>query len=114
MSGAAFDGVEEIDVPLATYETPLWPSVGRGAKISRVLASGSTATDHDERMTRSVLFSATDAAAARTAAGTIQTRFDELAGGVRQGSRYAQLHAIHPEIGGNLLFLRFAYLTGDA
>ncbi|APB01127.1 Hydroxymethylglutaryl-CoA reductase (NADPH) [Nocardia seriolae] len=24
----------EIEVPLATYETPLWPSVGRGAKVS--------------------------------------------------------------------------------
>lgn len=35
MTGAAFDGVEEVDVPLATYETPLWPSVGRGAKIPR-------------------------------------------------------------------------------
>ena len=25
----------EVAVPLATYETPLWPSVGRGASISR-------------------------------------------------------------------------------
>lgn len=23
----------EFEVPLATYETPLWPSVGRGARI---------------------------------------------------------------------------------
>ncbi|MGO1536117.1 MAG: hydroxymethylglutaryl-CoA reductase, partial [Yaniella sp.] len=114
MSGAAFDGVEELDVPLATYETPLWPSVGRGAKISRMLTSGITATVHDERMTRSVLFNATDASAAQTAADTIQARFDELADVVRQGSRYAQLLEIHPEIVGNLLFLRFAYLTGDA
>ncbi len=27
----------EVSVPLATYETPLWPSVGRGASISREL-----------------------------------------------------------------------------
>ena len=25
---------EKLSVPLATYETPLWPSVGRGARIS--------------------------------------------------------------------------------
>ena len=25
----------ETEVPLATYESPLWPSVGRGARISR-------------------------------------------------------------------------------
>ena len=26
---------DEIMVPLATYETPLWPSTNRGAKVSR-------------------------------------------------------------------------------
>lgn len=114
MSGAAFNGVEEVDVPLATYETPLWPSVGRGAKISRLLTSGMTATVHDERMTRSVLLTATDAGAAQIAADTVLGRFDELAAVVTQGSRYAQLIEIHPEIVGNLLFLRFAFLTGDA
>ena len=35
MSGNAADG--EFEVPLATYETPLWPSVGRGARISRMV-----------------------------------------------------------------------------
>src|SRR5699024_2908395 len=67
-----------------------------------------------ERMTRSVLFTATDAAAAQTAAGIITNRFDELAEVVTQGSRLAQLIEIHPEIVGNLLYVRFAYLTGDA
>ena len=33
------DVVGEQQVPLATYETPLWPSVGRGARISRLVAS---------------------------------------------------------------------------
>src|SRR5690625_2890101 len=114
MTGEAFDGVEAIDVPLATYETPLWPSVGRGAKISRMLTSGITATVHDERMTRSVLFTANDAGAAQNAADIITARFDDLADVVTQGSRYAKLIEIHPEIVGNLLFVRFAYLTGDA
>src|SRR5699024_12524791 len=114
MSGAAFDGVEELDVPLATYETPLWPSVGRGAKISRMLTSGITAPVHDERMTRSVLFNATDASAAQTAADTNQARFDELSDGGREGSRYDQLLEIHREIVGNQLSLGFAYRPADA
>ncbi len=33
VSGNAVEG--EHEVPLATYESPLWPSVGRGARISR-------------------------------------------------------------------------------
>ena len=35
ISGNAVQG--EHEVPLATYESPLWPSVGRGARISRMV-----------------------------------------------------------------------------
>ena len=35
LSGNVIDG-EEISVPLATYESPLWPSVKRGAKVRLV------------------------------------------------------------------------------
>src|SRR5699024_12564175 len=51
---------------------------------------------------------------AQAAAGILQTRFVALAAVVTEGSRYAQLLESHPEIVGNLLFIRFAYLTGDA
>lgn len=104
----------DIDVPLATYETPLWPSVGRGAKVSRLVENGIVATVVDERMTRSVLFTARDAAHAYRAQTEIEARFDELAAVVSAGSRYARLIEIHPEIVGNLLFVRFAFSTGDA
>lgn len=114
IQGEAFDGIEEVDFPLATYETPLWPSVGRGAKVSRLVEAGINAVVHDERMTRSVLFRAKDAAGAQQAANVIVSRFDELDAKVREGSRFAQLLEIHPEIVGNLLYVRFAYRTGDA
>ena len=45
------------EVPLATYETPLWPSVDRGARVS-VHAGGIALTLVHERMTRSVLVEA--------------------------------------------------------
>lgn len=104
----------EISVPLATYETPLWPSVGRGASISRELPTGIRTVIVDERMTRSVLFIAEGAAEAQAAALVIAERFAELQELVSRGSKYAELLEAHPEVVGNLLFVRFAFRTGDA
>src|SRR5699024_9542047 len=100
MSGNAADG--EFEVPLATYETPLWPSVGRGARISRMVEGGIRATVVDERMSRSVLFTAESAADAYAAAGQIARRFDDLAAVVEAGSKYAKLIVAHPEMVGHL------------
>lgn len=112
ISGNAID--EEIKVPLATYETPLWPSVGRGARISRLVEGGIRATVVDERMTRSSLFIARDAAHAYEAMASIREREAELHEVVTAQSRFAKLIEIHEEIVGNLLFIRFAFTTGDA
>ncbi|MBT1018560.1 hydroxymethylglutaryl-CoA reductase [Canibacter sp. lx-72] len=105
---------EEVYVPLATYETPLWPSVGRGASISREVASGITVTITGEKMTRSVIFTADSAVVAVAAAERIEQCFANLAELVVQQSRFAQLTEISTEIVGNLLFVRFAFTTGDA
>jgi hydroxymethylglutaryl-CoA reductase len=112
LSGNAATG--EIEVPLATYESPLWPSVGRGAKVSRLIEGGITATLVDARMARSSLFVAPDAAAAHAADRVLHERRDELAATVESTSRFARLVDLHTEIVGNLLFTRFALSTGDA
>ncbi|MFF9481529.1 hydroxymethylglutaryl-CoA reductase [Streptomyces sp. NPDC014733] len=104
----------ETQVPLATYESPLWPSVGRGAKVSMLTERGIVATLTDERMTRSVLVEAADAQTALAAARTLRTRTDELQQVVRGCSRFARLIGIRHEINANLLFLRFEFATGDA
>lgn len=104
----------ETHVPLATYESPLWPSVGRGAKVSMLAKDGIVATLVDERMTRSVLVEAADAQTAYTAARTIEARIDELREVVRTCSRFAELIGIRHEITSNLLFIRFEFTTGDA
>ncbi|MEV7193609.1 hydroxymethylglutaryl-CoA reductase [Streptomyces sp. NPDC093510] len=104
----------ETQVPLATYETPLWPSVGRGAKVSMLAENGIVATLVDERMTRSVLVEAADAQTAYVAARAIDARIDELREVVRGCSRFAQLINIRHEINANLLFIRFEFTTGDA
>src|SRR5699024_2719125 len=54
LSGNVITGEQK--VPLATYETPLWPSVGRGARISRLIEGGIATTLVSERMSRSVFF----------------------------------------------------------
>ncbi|TRO56452.1 hydroxymethylglutaryl-CoA reductase [Streptomyces sp. IB201691-2A2] len=104
----------ETQVPLATYESPLWPSVGRGAKVSMLADQGIVATLVDERMTRSVLLDATDANTAYTAARAIGSRIEELREVVRGCSRFAELIGIRHEITGHLLFVRFEFSTGDA
>lgn len=104
----------ETHVPLATYETPLWPSVARGARISRLVQDGIKVTLVDDRMTRSVLLEAPDAETAHTAALTIHARTSELQEVTRRTSAYAQLLTIRHEITGPLLFVRFEFSTGDA
>jgi hydroxymethylglutaryl-CoA reductase (NADPH) len=106
--------VTETQVPLATYESPLWPSVGRGAKVSMMVEEGIVATLVDERMTRSVLVEAVDSHTALTAARTVDARFEELREVVRGCSRFAELIGIRHEIAANLLFIRFEFSTGDA
>ncbi|WP_051023429.1 hydroxymethylglutaryl-CoA reductase [Nocardia pneumoniae] len=105
---------DAVAVPLATYESPLWPSVGRGARISTLADNGVVATLVDDRMTRSILLEADDANTAHTAVQRLASRFGELQEVAAGSSRYARLIDVHHQITGNLLFLRFAFTTGDA
>ncbi|MDO5091469.1 MAG: hydroxymethylglutaryl-CoA reductase [Cardiobacteriaceae bacterium] len=111
ITGNALD--EALSVPLATYESPLWPSVARGAKLSR-LCGGIRVTVMDARMTRSVVFFLADAGEAFATLQAIVAEGEALEAVVAATSRFCRLLDIHPEIVGNLLFLRFAFATGDA
>lgn len=106
--------VTETQVPLATYESPLWPSVNRGAQISLTVDSGIRTTLVDERMTRSVLVEADTAETAYAAARAVHGRLDDLRAVTRATSRFAELLAVRDEVVGPLLFLRFEFSTGDA
>lgn len=104
---------EEVSVPLATYETPLWPSVGRGAKLSR-LCGGIRTTVIDSRMTRSILLEADNAEVAMDAVNSIKSRIDDLNKVVATSSRHAKLLAVNSQINANMIFLRLEFSTGDA
>lgn len=112
LSGNVMTG--EQSVPLATYEIPLWPSVGRGARISRLVPDGIVTTLIDERMTRSTLFVAENGAAAFAAWQRIRTRLPELQAVVAAQSAFAKLIDLDEQIVGNLLFVRWEFTTGDA
>ncbi|EPJ44558.1 MAG: hydroxymethylglutaryl-CoA reductase (NADPH) [Osedax symbiont Rs1] len=111
ITGSTMD--EKISIPLATYETPLWHSVGRGARLS-TLTEGIFATVVDERMSRSILLEADNAQQALQALQSIKTRMSELNDIVSKSSRFAKLIDINAQIVGNLLYLRLEFLTGDA
>lgn len=104
----------EVHVPLATYESPLWPSVGRGAKVSRLCPGGIAATLVDDRMTRSIILETTSAAHAAATFERLQHSRPDLDLVVTNVSARTQLLDVHREIVGNLLFLRFEFSTGDA
>ena len=104
---------EEVMVPLATYESPLWPSTNRGARVS-CQVEGIHVVVMKDCMTRSVLVEAPDALAARRIAQGIQQQRHLLAEVVARTSRFATLDDCFSQIVGNLLYLRFSLQTGDA
>ena len=109
-----YNGVEEeVFFPLATYESPLWPSTNRGARVS-MACTGIHCTVVDDRMTRSILVEADSAAEACRIMAEIQSRRDELAAVVAETSRFARLVDLHSQQVGGMLYMRLAYTTGDA
>jgi hydroxymethylglutaryl-CoA reductase (NADPH) len=103
----------EVFIPLATFETPLWPSTHRGAKVCNQ-AGGITAIVMDERMTRSILLEADSIIEANEAVINIVQHKEAMQAIITETSRFARLLDIHSQVVGNLIYLRFEYHTGDA
>ena len=104
---------ETVSIPLATYESPLWPSTARGARVSRA-SGGIKLHVVDDRMTRSIVFEGTSAADVIAASAELETLRDAMAEVVAGTSRFCRLKAVHQRIVGRLWFLRLEVETGDA
>lgn len=104
---------EPVLLPLATFETPLWHSVHRGARVAS-RAGGIRATLFDDCMTRSILLEADSAAELAHIAIDIAKQEAALSSLVAQSSRFARLLNLHTECVGSLLYVRFSFSTGDA
>ena len=104
---------EAVSLPLATLESPLWPSTHRGARVCTE-AGGIQAIIIDERMTRSVLLEGESATVVHQIYLDLQQQKEKLIEIVSASSRFAKLIDMRAQLVGCLLYLRFELLTGDA
>ena len=102
----------EVEVPLATFETPMWPSTNRGASVTRRCA-GLHCVIFDDRMTRSILLEGENA-------HSVMLVLDELNKNkaitqiISSTSRFCRNVNWRAQVVGNLLFLRLEATTDDA
>jgi hydroxymethylglutaryl-CoA reductase (NADPH) len=103
---------ELVEFPLATFETPLWPSVGRGAKVCREIG-GLRLTLLGEGMTRSV---AVKARSAHDANALVRRWKDDplLRKKAEATGRFVALDDWTARIVGRNIYLRFCFTTAEA
>jgi hydroxymethylglutaryl-CoA reductase (NADPH) len=106
--------IGEVTVPLATFESPLWPSVARGARISMAIAGGISVVIASEMMSRSVIVEASGAKSAVILQQEIYAQRDKIAEVISAQSRFAKLHDINIQVVANLLYIRISITSGDA
>ena len=104
---------EEVSVPIATYETPMWASTSRGARVSQ-LSGGISATVINDSMARSFVVQAKSAARAHEIAQLLIKQQPEIIAAIQQSSRFAQFQSLDSHIVGDLLYLRLQIQPGDA
>lgn len=102
-----------VSVPMATFETPLWPSTSRGANVSRQ-TDGINVVLVDEGMSRSVVVEAHTAQAACDLVSALRQRETEIALEISKISRFARFKEIHTQVLGSLVYIRLSIYTGDA
>ena len=104
---------EEISIPLATFETPLWPSTSRGARLTRK-CGGVQISILDDRMSRSVLLEGPDAGYIAQFIHKLAQRESDVRGVIEETGQFIKFLGIHTQVVGNLLYLRLEVSTGDA
>lgn len=104
---------QTLKVPLATYESPLWPSVERGARITEK-AGGIHVVAGSRNMSRSVCVQAKDAASTQKIIAEVTNNQNELKSIVKQTSNFAEFQSITAENVGNLIYFRILIHPKDA
>src|SRR5258708_6519369 len=97
-------------LPLATLESPLWPSTHRGAKACNQ-AGGIRAVVVRESMARSLLLEGDSIHDINEAVHTLSSKIAAMQALVRKTSRYAELIEFHTQLVGSLLYLRLSFHT---
>ena len=102
-----------IRVPLATFETPVWHAVARGAKLSR---NDCPIHSHiiSNSMSRSILFDCESVANSIVLKQLINSRISEIKACVATTSQWAELEELHFRHLGNKLYCRLSFSTALA
>lgn len=103
----------EISVPMATYESPLWYTTHRGARVS-MLAGGIKTVIVNDSMSRSIAIQGPDAFTVSQVVNDLKIRENELIEIITETSRFAKFKRWHSEQVGNILYFRLEITTGDA
>jgi hydroxymethylglutaryl-CoA reductase (NADPH) len=103
----------EVKVPLATFESPVWHTVNRGAKVTK-LAGGINAVILRDIMTRSILLEAPTATEAVNVAANLKQLHSDFVTAAATTSRFVQFQEYQVQVVANLIYLRLAFTTGDA
>lgn len=111
LSGPEVEG--EVEVPLATFEAPLWPSTNRGASLCN-RAGGIRVAILDERMTRSVVVQVKDITVAQKVYHALFQRKSDIAKVAESTSRHLTFLDLHIQVVGNLIYIRLEMKTDDA
>ena len=105
----------QIDVPISTYETPLFYSIQRGAKVSQ--KSPINIAILNDCMTRSAIFQCENIADMQAFLKIIdkkRAQNDYFQNIINQTSKHCHLLKIENQVIGNLVYIRFSYDTSEA
>ncbi|MDR2067755.1 MAG: hypothetical protein LBP41_02080 [Holosporaceae bacterium] len=102
-----------VAAPLATFETPLWNSVKRGALVSQK-TTGIDVRVMDDVMSRSVIVEAENLENALICKNWIEDNLELIKNVVETTSNFAKLRRITAENVGRLLYIRLETTTGNA
>lgn len=105
---------EVVNFPISTYETPLFASINRGVKVSKIHPISALCLSNC--MTRSAIFQCKSVFDVELFVGFIQQKHQnqELQSVVNTTSSHCVLQDISFNVVGNLLYVRFSYYTQDA
>jgi len=104
---------EKISVPLATFESPVWAAVNRGARVSRH-TSGIEVVVVQECMTRSIILEAIHLKEALNFLSWLDKEKETLKKKAESTSQFIQFKNFQSQLVGNLIYVRFEFLTGNA
>ena len=102
-----------VKVPLATFETPLWPSVNRGARASATGNGITTAIVHDA-LARSVAVETPTCRRASELIAQLRDEKEALFSVAESTSRYLKCTDLNFRLVGSTVYLRLSGSTGDA